>query len=102
LFNSIPEIIAKTPVSQVASMIESLFALFLIGILVSLVLSVRSQRETDELNEAIKDLTEEGIRVEGHLKDKYRLGNIEEAMQALQKLHSFFIGFIYKITETIK
>jgi hypothetical protein len=66
------------------------------------VLSVRSQRDADELIDVIKNLTEEGIRVEGHIKDKYRLNNIEEAMQSLQKLHASFIDFIYKITETIK
>ena len=71
-------------------------------IFVSLVLSVRSQRDADELNELIKNLTEEEIRVEGHIKDKYRLNNIDEAIQSLQKFHAVFIDFIYKITETIK
>ena len=100
LFNTIREIIATTPISQVVSMIESLFALFLLAILVSLVLSVRSQRETDELNDLIRYLTEEGMKTEGYLKDKYRY-NIEEAMQALQKLNVYSVVIINKITEML-
>ncbi len=56
LFNSIEEVIPQMPISQSVSMIESFFALFLIVIFVSLLLSVRSQRHTEELNEAIKDI----------------------------------------------
>jgi uncharacterized membrane protein len=101
LFNPIQEIIAKAPIAQVAWMTESFFALFLIVIFVSLVLSFRSQRETDELNNVIVYLTEEGTKAEEYLKDKYKIGNIEEAMQALQKLNAFFADILYKITDTI-
>lgn len=82
-------------------MAESFFALFLIAIFISLVLTFRSQRETDELNKLIIYLTEEGTKAEGYLKDKYKLSNIEEAMQALEKLNAFFADFLYKITDTL-
>lgn len=101
LFNPIQDIVAITPMSQVASMVESFFALFLVAIFVSLILSVRSQRDADELNGVIKGLREDGIKMEGFIKDKYKLNNIEEAMDALKKLQAAFTDFLYKITEGI-
>jgi len=101
LFNPIQEIIAKAPIAQIANMVEYLFAIFLIAIFVSLVFSFRSQRETEELNNLIAFLTEEGTKAEGVLKDKYRLNTVEEAMEALQKLNSIFAEWLFKITNTI-
>ena len=102
LFNLIPDIVATTPTSQVVSMTESFFALFLIAIFVSLVLSFRSQKDANELNDLIKDLNEEGIEMEGYIREKYRVNNVEEAMEVLQKLKASFTDFLYKITEGIK
>jgi hypothetical protein len=101
LFNPIQEITAKAPIAQIASMAESFFALFLIAIFVSLVLTFRSQRETDELNKVITYLTEEGTKAERYLKDKYRLSNIGEAMQALEQLDAFVADWLYEITDTM-
>jgi hypothetical protein len=102
LFNPIQDIVATTPTSQVISMTESFFALFLVAIFVSLVLSVRSQKDANELNDLIKDLNEEGTKMEGYIREKYKFNNVEEAMEALQKLKASFTGFIYKITEGIQ
>jgi glucan phosphoethanolaminetransferase (alkaline phosphatase superfamily) len=102
LFNPIQDIVATTPTSQVISMTESFFALFLVAIFVSLVLSVRSQKDANELNDLIKDLNEEGTKMEGYIREKYKFNNVEEAMEALQKLKASFTGFIYKITEGIE
>jgi hypothetical protein len=101
LFNPIPDLVAVMPISQTISMIESSFALFLIAIFVSLVLSVRSQRQTDELNAAIWGLEEQGIKIEGYIKSEYNLNSIEEAMVALRKLKSILTDFLYKVTESI-
>jgi len=101
LFNQIQEIASITPVSQIASMIESFYALFLMAIFVSLMFSVRSQRVTDDLNAVIKQLMEEGSQVEGFIRDTYKLESIADAMQALQKLKASLIDFLYKITEVL-
>ncbi len=101
LFNQVQEIVAKAPIAQIASMTESFFALFLIAILVSLILSFRVQRESDELNELITFLKKEGEKAEEYLKDKYKLGTVEEAMEALRKLNSIFADFLYNLTNTI-
>ena len=64
LFNSIQEIVAVMPMSQMISMIESMFALILVAIFISLILSVKSQRLTDELNQAINNLEKQGGKMD--------------------------------------
>ncbi len=102
LFNLIKEITPIMPVSQVVSMIESFFALFLVAIFISLLLSVRSQRQAEELNEAIKGIEVQGTEMEGFIKDEYKINSIEDAMAELEKLKASLVKFIYKITESIK
>ena len=101
MFNQIQEIVATSPISQVASMVEYFFALFFVAILISLFLSVKNQKDSDELNEVIEQLNEEGTRIEDFMKDKYKLSNIEEAIKALEKLQATIVDFLYKITEAI-
>jgi len=101
LFNSIQEVVAKAPITQVTAMIESLFALFLVAIFISLLLSIKNQRETEEINKLIEYLKIEGNKAEGYLKDHYRISDIEEAMQSLQKVNSFIANILYKITDTL-
>jgi hypothetical protein len=101
LLNSVQELFAIAPVSQTILMIESFFGLFLVAIFVSLVFSVKSQKYVDELNHAINKLTEEGDRMEQHIKEHYGLDNIPAALEALQKLKSSLVDLLYKITNTI-
>jgi hypothetical protein len=101
LFNSIPDIVATAPVSQVFSMVESLFALFLIVILVTLVLTVKNQKEVDEMDAVINSLSDEGKKMEDYIKDKYQFNNIDETMQALKKLNAALIDILYQITNSI-
>jgi hypothetical protein len=102
LFNQIQELIAVGPISQTVSMIESFFALFLIVIFVSLLISVRGQKHTEELNEVIKGVEEQGSSMEGFIRDEYKINNIEDAMAELEKLKAGLTKFIFKITESIK
>lgn len=102
LFNSIREIAPTMPVSQTASMMESFFALFLVVIFVSLLLSVRSQRHAEELNEVIKGIEGQGKDMEGFIKNEYKINSIDNAMVELEKLKAGMTKFIYKITESIQ
>jgi methyl-accepting chemotaxis protein len=101
VFNQIQEIVAISAASQIILMIEAFFALFLVAILISLVLSVRIQRDTEELNEAIRNLTDEGERIEEFIKDQYKINNIQDAMETLDKLKATFVNLLYKITELL-
>jgi hypothetical protein len=102
LFNSIQEITPILPISQTVSMVESFFALFLVVIFVSLLLSVRSQRHADELNEVIKGIEGQGKDMEGFIRDEYKINSIDDAMAELEKLKAGMAKFIYKITESIQ
>lgn len=102
LFNSIKEIVPILPISQTVSMLESFFALFLVAIFVSLLLSVRSQRHAEELNEVIKGIEGQGKDMEGFIKDEYKINSIDDAMAELEKLKAGMAKFIYKITESIQ
>jgi len=90
------------PISQIVSMLEFFFALFLIAIFVSLLLSVRSQRYSEELNEVIKGIEGQGEDMEGFIRDEYKINSIDEAIAELEKLKAGMVKFIYKITEIIQ
>lgn len=98
LFNQIQELIPIAPISQAVSMLQSFFALFLVAILISLVFSIRSQRESDELKSTIEHLKIESKKLEDFIKNKYKLGSIEEAVEGLKKLKSTLIDWIFNLT----
>lgn len=102
VFNSIKEISPLMPIAQISFMIESFFALILVAIFISLLLSVRGQRHTEELNEVIKGIEAQGTEIEGFIKDEYKINSIEDAMAELEKLKAGLAKFIYKITDSIK
>lgn len=101
LFNSIIEISPNMPVSQTVSMIESFFALFLVVIFISLLFSIRSQRHTEELNDVIEVIKDQGKDMEGFIKDEYKINSIDDAIAELEKLKAGMTKFIYKITESL-
>ena len=82
-------------------MVEYFFALFLVAIFFSLVLSVRSQRDKDEVGNVIKILQEQGMQIEGYIKEKYKFNSIEDAMDALRKLRASITDILYTLTEGI-
>lgn len=102
IFNSIKEITPLMPIAQIAFMAQSFFALILVAIFISLLLSVRNQRHTEELNEVINWIETQGTEIEEFIKDEYKINSIEDAMAELEKLKAGLAKFIYKITESIK
>lgn len=102
LFNSIREITPILFISQTISMIEYFLALFLIVIFVSLLFSVKSQRHTEELNDLIKEITDQGKYMESFIKDEYKINSISDAIVELKNLKASMIKLIYIITESIQ
>ncbi|WP_281202691.1 hypothetical protein [Cytobacillus kochii] len=102
LSTPISELKAITPISQSISMFST-FCAFLIGvILVSLILSVRSQKHQEELNEVISGFERQGELLEKLILVQYKIKNIEDALVELEKLKAILINIIYKITDNIK
>lgn len=102
LFNSIKEVVPIMPISQAASMAESFLAFFLVVIFVSIILSVRSQRYSEELNQAIDRIENEGMDMERFIRTEYSVGGIDDAILELEKVKATFISFIFKISKNIK
>jgi hypothetical protein len=101
VFNSIREIIPNGVVPQIFSMIEFFCAFFLAAIFVTLIFSFKYQKESDELEKVINQLSLEGEKIEVILKDRFRYNSINEAMEALEKFSSAVTDMIYKITNSI-
>jgi len=102
LFNAISEVMPIMTISQVTAMVESFFALFLIAIFVSLLISVRSKRYSDELNKVIKEIEKEGESMESFINNEYKIKSIREAISELERLKAGLVNFIYQITKSIE
>lgn len=101
LFNSIQEIVPVLPISQIILMIEYCFVFFLSAIFISLLFSVKNEKYINELNEIIQDLEIHGNRMEGFIKDEFKINSIEDAMIELENMKSSLVSLMYKITESI-
>ncbi|MCL4874232.1 hypothetical protein KJ039_09140 [bacterium] len=101
LFNSIQEIQPIVPITQTVFMLESFFALFLIVIFVSLLLTVKSKRHSDELDKTIGKINEEGNSLEKLIAAEYNL-DIESAIRELDRLKAGLVAFIYKLSKNIQ
>jgi len=102
LFNQIQDLLAIEAAAQTVLMVEYFFAFFIVAIFVTLVLSVRQQKNIDELNETIAILKQVGEKVERFISDKYNLSNIDVALAALEKLKASMMSFLDDITEALE
>lgn len=102
LHNPIPDVIPVLPLSQAVWMINAFFALFLLVIFVSLLWTVKSEKHTEELNQIIKSIEDEGFAMESFIRSEYKINSIEEAILELEKMKAGLVKFIYKISESIQ
>jgi hypothetical protein len=65
------------------------------------IVSARNQRQTDELNEAIGALSEQGKTMELFVLDQYRFATIDEALAELQRLKAGLVSFIVRISADV-
>ncbi len=102
LFNSIKELTAVSWVSQSAAMVESVFALFLIALFVSLLLPFRKERYTIELGETITAIEAQGKSMEAFIRTEYMFDTVEDALIQLQKLEAGMIRLLLMLSEGLK
>jgi hypothetical protein len=86
-------------VSQVASMAESFFALFLLALFISLVLPFRTQRYTTDLTDAIRTLESEGTTMESFIRSEYKIDTVDDAILQLQKVEAALTGLLLFLSE---
>lgn len=102
IFNSIGTLTAVQPISQIVWMIQT-FLVFILGvILVALLLSVKNDRHSEELNKVIEEVEKEGKKMETFIQDEYKINSIADALAELQKVQAAFVKFIYKISDDLK
>jgi uncharacterized membrane protein YphA (DoxX/SURF4 family) len=100
-YSQIPEIIPAMRFSQLASMVQMFFALVLIVVLFSLLITFRNKQIDNEFDKIISKLNNLGGELEDFIKDEYSFNSIDDAIKELEKLKSAFIKFIFSISEKI-
>jgi hypothetical protein len=87
---------------QAAWMIEVVFAFFLVAIFVGLVLSVRSQRYSDELNSAIAAMEADSASMETFIKREYSYESIDAALEQLERAKTSMLQILLYMTRNLK
>ncbi|MCK5641890.1 MAG: hypothetical protein KAJ19_13890 [Gammaproteobacteria bacterium] len=100
LFNTIEIITPIAPLSQVSIMIEEFLALVLVVIFVTLLFSVKSDKHSNEINEAIDSIKKQAKKMEGFIEKEYKLP-IEQAIKELEKIKGGAIKIIYQLSKYI-
>lgn len=101
---SIPinELTPISPFTQSVSMITTFFSFFIVAIFITLLLSVKSEKTVNELNEIILGFGNQGKTLEVFISEEYKINSIEDALIELEKLKAGLTKILYKITESIK
>jgi hypothetical protein len=98
-YRSIAEVAPSRPIAQSCLMLEFVCAMFLIVILVTLFFTVKNQRYSRELEEAIAGIKQQGAAVEGMIKDEYRVDGIDGAIRELERLQVGVMSVIYSLSK---
>ncbi len=98
VFSNISELLPIGIFAKVLWMMEAASALFFALIFASLTLSARSQKQTEELNEVIATLSEQGRSMELFVLSEYKFQTIDEALDELERLQAGFVSFIIKLS----
>ena len=102
LFSSIPDLIASSPISQFFSMVESFLCLFLVAILITIIFSVKQEKENQEIDDLISTLSSEGLKMESYITKKYRFASIAEVMMLLRDLNALLSEILFKVSESLE
>jgi hypothetical protein len=101
VLSGISELSSSSVISQSAIMLEKFGGLLLVIIMVTLLFAVRSERNSDELEEVIAGIEQEGSSMEQFIRDEYKVGGIEGALTELQRLKSSMIQFLFKMSQAL-
>jgi hypothetical protein len=101
VFNTIPEIIPQGVLAMLLYDAEAFFSVTLGLVFISLILTMRRERQTTEMNRAIEYFGEQGKIIEEGILSEYRFNSIEDAISALEKVQQGATVFLYNIAERI-
>lgn len=89
------------PLSQAVQLVQFLFALILVGILITVVYSLRNERYSNELSEVIASMRKESTVAETVLASEFNFENVDSAIEALQKAKAGLLGVIVYLTNSL-
>jgi hypothetical protein len=98
VFSTISDLLPAAIAAKVLWMMEAASALFLGLIFASLMLSARSQKQTEELNKVIDTISQKGRSMELFVLSEYKFQTIDEALNELTRLQAAFVSFIIKLS----
>lgn len=99
IFHEIPQFSAIAPFSESVLMFQEFCSLILTAIFVTLLISVRGEKYSAELESVIGKISEEGESMEGYIKEEYRIDNITDALAELERVKAGMISFLYSISK---
>jgi hypothetical protein len=102
VFNNIEEIRAISPWAQTLAMLEGFLAITLVVILATLIMSVKSQRQTEEITRSIVEIEAEGEKIETLIRDDYKLNSVEEALREINRLKTGLSKLLLALSEQLK
>ena len=100
-FSSISELEPAKPLAKSIYDGEALFAFFLLVIFVSLLLSARAERQTEELNRAIETLEQESRAMDSAILVEYRFESVDGALAALEKIQTGATSFLQILSRNL-
>lgn len=101
LLNGIDDIKPVKNVSQSLLMAQELLSFVLVGIMISLFLSYRTQRASSDLDNAIKAAEREASSTKHWLQNEFRIVSINKAIDQLREAESSLVKFIQWLSRGI-
>lgn len=98
IFNATSGISASLPITKSIYMFQIFLMLILGLILVTLIISHRTQKYSQELDQIIEDVEKEAKSMEDHIQKEFGMENIQHAMTHLENLKSSLIKLIYGLS----
>lgn len=101
-FSGVKEIAPTAPISQASLMMQYFCSLFLVAIFISLLIVIRQQRHSQELNEVINTVEREGAFIEDIIRSEYNFSTIDDAIAELEKLESSILRILLFISRPLR
>lgn len=102
IFTTIREIDPVSTAAEATQMAERFLAIFLISIFAASMISVRSQRNTEQLNAVIAGLEEDSRLTEGFIREEYCIDSVEAAVSELERVKAGTTLLLGYLTRNLK
>ncbi len=96
------DLIPATPMTQIVALIQSYMFFIVITIIFgSILLAIAQKQKSSEWDGLIAELKWQGEQFETHIKEKYELANVGEAMVVLERLKADLVEVLFILSKGI-